>query len=136
MREADQVIEDMTQTHIRVFGYEDKRAQQHVLHCVELHNAWNRTHDALAFLNRSWELSQTDETAEHDHSHDSQRAGPPQKRKSTKRKRKSGKESLLTVAQSVNVASNPAQIDFALAVAQSHSEAKDKFAEMLLLQIT
>jgi hypothetical protein len=136
MRESDQVIEDMTQTHIQALGYKDKRAQQHVLHCVELLNAWNRTEDALAFLNRSWELSQTDEAAEHDHSHDKQQTGALQKQKPTKGKPNSGKEPLQAVAQSVNAASNPAQIDFALAVAQSHSELKDKFAEMLLLQIT
>ncbi|KAI1323680.1 hypothetical protein F5Y16DRAFT_403241 [Xylariaceae sp. FL0255] len=133
---VDELIEGMTRRHIEALGYKDKKTQQHVLHCVELLNGWNRPSDAIAFLSKCYELlneseKQDDELCIQRRSRGNRRSksvgfqskGPP-------------KQSPMTVAQSINTGSDPKQIDYAIDIAKSHNEALDESAEALLLRTT
>ncbi|KAI0974341.1 hypothetical protein F4678DRAFT_470408 [Xylaria arbuscula] len=131
--EASKIIEDMTQQHIEDLGYENKKTQQHVLHCVELLNGWNRTCDAIAFLNRCWELLQ-ESTGSEDKPRVQAPHGRDKKGKSVARK-PTGK-SPSTVVESIGMGADSGQIDYAIDIAKSYSGAKDEYAEALLLRIT
>jgi tetratricopeptide (TPR) repeat protein len=56
--DADHILEQLTSTHIRLLGFEDRRTQQHILEVVELLNSLRREEDALAFLGHAHELAQ------------------------------------------------------------------------------
>lgn len=134
MQHADRIIEEMTQKHITILGYDDRRTQQHVLHCIELLNAWNRPDDALGFLSRSKELLETKSTQE-----------TPNARGKRRRRRAKGKgaeqhsqeasTSLANISRSITDNDDPLMIDHALEVANTHVAAKDQSVEHLLLQI-
>ncbi|KAJ2989986.1 hypothetical protein NUW58_g3182 [Xylaria curta] len=131
--EASQVIEDMTERYIVDLGYENKKTQQHILHCVELLNGWNRTCDAIAFLNRCWELLQKSTESE-DKPQVHAPSGRYKKGKSVMRKPTGNSPS--TVVESISMEADYRQIDYAIDVAKSYNEAKDQSAEALLLRIT
>ncbi|KAI1450717.1 hypothetical protein F5Y02DRAFT_365674 [Annulohypoxylon stygium] len=134
MEEADNIIEDMTQNHIEVLGYEDRKTQQHVLHCVELLNTWNRAADALAFLDRSYELRQALLLKDTKFAPKRQK-GTRGKGKSKAVSVKAAEKTLPEIARAIVDNSDPAGIDYALGVARSHNMAGDKATEALLLQI-
>lgn len=134
MQHADKIIEKMTQKHITILGYDDRRTQQHVLHCVELLNAWNRPDDALGFLSRSKELLESKSTQ---YIPDSQRKrrGRRAKGKGVEQSSQDTSTSLANISRSIAENDDPSMIDHALEVVNSHVAAKDQSVEQLLLQI-
>ncbi|KAI0902167.1 hypothetical protein F4806DRAFT_28518 [Annulohypoxylon nitens] len=135
MEDADYIIEDMTQKHIKVLGYEDRKTQQHVLYCVELLNTWHRAADALAFLNRSYELRQA-LSLSHIEPGPQRRPRARDKGKSKAKSVEAANKTLPEIARAIVDNSDPAGIDYALGVARSYIMAGDKAAEALLIQIS
>lgn len=140
-READQILEDLTQSHVQIWGLKHKKTQQHVLHIVELLNAWNRHEDALGILSRSEEILQG-----------SNDPGPPPRSRNRGRGRNRRRskvtdgaiDNLVGATDRMQVASltdpippdaTPSTIDYRLGIATSHVEAKDEAVESLLLAI-
>ncbi|KAK1835760.1 hypothetical protein QBC39DRAFT_249393 [Podospora conica] len=54
---ADRILERQTQAHIESLGFADRKTLQHLLHVVELLNAWNRPEDAMGMLSKVREMS-------------------------------------------------------------------------------
>lgn len=128
--DADRIIEDACQHYIARFGVEDRHTQQLVLQVVELLNGWNRQHDALAFLARSKELTET---------------GIDVASSSTKKRTKTGRQgkkaqrqaaaplnTLPDIAEDIIAGADPTQIDYGIEVARTRVAAKDEAVETFL----
>ena len=60
LKDADMVVEDLCQRHIKEFGFKHPLTQRVIQQVADLLNDCNRPDDALAFLSRSIELAGAD----------------------------------------------------------------------------
>ncbi|KAJ3535651.1 hypothetical protein NM208_g7047 [Fusarium decemcellulare] len=138
-RDADHVLEKLTQAHIKRLGLNHKKTRQHVIHVVELLNGWNRHEDALGLLSLSNEMRQCLDAK-----------GEPDRRRSRKRGRRSRRRMAkvrspareetdamdIDGAESeISADASPSNINYRLDMAHSRVAAKDAGAETLLLAL-
>ena len=131
--DADKVVGDLCQHHIKKFGIEHRRTQQVILQVVELLNGCNRQIDALAFLGRSKELAEAniDEV-----SPKASKRSKTHRRGSTFRRHAAAPSTeLLDIAQNITAGNDPAQVDYGIQVARTHVAAKDEAVEAFLKAI-
>ncbi|KAI0876477.1 hypothetical protein GGS24DRAFT_513613 [Hypoxylon argillaceum] len=134
--DANELMDDMTRQHISALGYTHRKTQQHVLHCVELLDAWNRSSDAVAFLSRCSELLEDSKKQDEGQNLVRTRRQRDRKGKSVLRPRQPSRQSPSQTIDSLDMEADPRQIDYAIDIAKSRSEAKQDTAEALLLRIT
>ena len=131
INDAISVIEEVIQDHLSVYGCEDAKTQQNVLHAVELLNGWNRPADALALISLSCELLNSSSR------HRQTRVGEgiaSRKGKAVQRSfRNDTHTDLSQVTESILEDASPARIDYGLGVARTHVAAKDRAVEGLIL---
>ncbi|KPM45639.1 hypothetical protein AK830_g910 [Neonectria ditissima] len=122
-READLVLEQITQSHIEKLGVKDKKTQQHVLHTVELLNGWNRPQDALGLLSLAQETTKTNP--------------PPRSRNSRKRARRRKNRGSARVGSDSPIPEDASQsyIDYRINEARPHVASKVAAVESLLVAL-
>jgi tetratricopeptide (TPR) repeat protein len=137
MKDADAVLDWMTETHAKCFGKRGLQTMQHILHIVELFCNWNRNEDAKAFLSRIIDVVEEEDgdtendlrsllnsgsaSAMLDMSRIEVIPGQPQ----------NSRDPALTI----NRDSEPVAIDLQLGVAAGYVKTNDKAAEPFLLRL-
>lgn len=139
--EADKLLERQTQAHIDSLGYDHRKTLQHVLHVVELLNAWNRPEDALGMLSKVREMSasQPNTTAistRKSHSRNaSRREKGKEKTSGPDNNLASDGDNFARIADLVSNSPTPAQINLALSTARPAVSVSDANAEVVLLAV-
>ena len=131
--DADMVVEDLCQHHIKEFGIKHRRTQQVIQQVADLLNGCNRPNDALAFLSRSKELAEADAEAAF---------RKPYKRSKTGRQGSLSRRHAATppaevsdAAQNITAGSHPDQFEDRNQVACTRVAAKDEAVEAFLKAI-
>jgi tetratricopeptide (TPR) repeat protein len=129
--DADQILEQLTTTHIRLLGFEDRRTKQHILHIGELLNSLRREEDALAFLSHAHELAQKS-----DNGASSKNSGKAKgKAKARQEPVQSGKNILLATTIDIRNDPNLSNINHGLDSARLHVAANEPAVVALLKAI-
>ena len=131
--DADKVVEDLCQHHVKKFGIEHRRTQQVILQVVELLNGCNRRVDALAFLGRTKELAEAypDEVSPKA----SKRSKTCRRGNTSRRHAAAPHSKLLDTAQVLTASNDPDQLDYGIQLARTHVAAKDEAVEAFLKAI-
>ena len=131
--DADMVVEDLCQHHIKKLGIKHRRTQQVIVQVVELMSNHDREIDALTFLSRSKELAEADNQVVF---------RKPNKRSKTRRqgiisRRHAAAPSAkdLDAAQEITAGSVPDQVEYGVQVDHTHVAAKDEGVEAFLKAI-
>ncbi|KAK3998173.1 hypothetical protein QBC44DRAFT_376039 [Cladorrhinum sp. PSN332] len=135
MVEADEILEDVSQSFLAYLGPEHKSTYQHVLHTVELLNSWNRQDDGLAFLAQFRSLPRTG-TGSVIPVHSAGGENTSSKGKDVDRGYpESSGMSIPQLTTLVAADGSAASLDLALGVARPHIAANDESVEILLQAI-
>ncbi|KAI1130526.1 hypothetical protein F5Y10DRAFT_235429 [Nemania abortiva] len=129
--EAIRVVEKVIRDHVKILGFQSRETQQVVLQVVELLNAWNRHTEALGLLARANEI--LDSSSISTRARNSRFRG---RRKTAARMRSeptADSDHISDLTQSINMYSDPNNIEHALGVARSHVASGDENVERLLL---
>ncbi len=134
MEHATDLLEEVMNNHLELYGRRDARTQQNVFHAVELLNGWNKGPDALGLLSLYKELLESSPST-HKTPKASRRASRMGKA-SQKSTRDDGSYSdLAGVTRSVLEDVSPTRVDYGLGVARTHVAMKDRATEDLLWAI-
>ncbi|KAF2105455.1 hypothetical protein BDV96DRAFT_592460 [Lophiotrema nucula] len=133
--DADDVLEEMAEKHISQLGINNQRTQQLLLNIAELLNSWNRDSDAMAFLNRAWDIAKSEKKAQGT-------ANPTTSKNPVRRGRRQADSSgVIDQGRLQNLVGeliedfNAPRINHGLAAARAHASANDPAVETLLKAI-
>ncbi|KAF4469329.1 rhomboid family [Fusarium albosuccineum] len=134
-READHVLEKLTQAHIEGLGFKHKKTQSHILHVVELLNGWGRPDDALGLLSLSKETDQCLNADKEPGSRRSRNRGRRRRRRAkatNSHHDEADRMGIVVLDDEIPADAEPSHIDYQLDLAHSQVVTKDANVEPLL----
>ena len=131
--DADMVVEDLCQHHIKKFGIKHRRTQQVIQQVADLLKGCNRPNDALALLSRSKELAEAD--AEEAFSKPYKRSKTGQQDSLSRRHAATPYAKLLYAGEEITAGSDPDLVEYWIRLARRQVAAKDEAVEAFLKAI-